>query len=113
VTLGEATIAGLSPACQAARSNHMDARRSGRRWDTYLLIAGAILLLLIAAAAFFFATSATSQAALSTGAAVADGAALGWIVTRRTQAEKNLRHWYGEVVKNCPDNVIEEQKALW
>lgn len=107
-------IESVPAACRDAQTNHEDARKNVRRWSNYLLVAGAILLVLIAAAAFLFASSQAAQAALSTGAAIADGAALGWIVTRWLASEKNLRYWYGQVVKHCPAQLVEDPPpSLW
>ncbi len=110
--LSTEAIDALPVACKDARSNHIAARRTVGRWENYLLVAGALLLILLLAAAGFTLAGASAGAIVTMVASIADGVALAWIVSRRADAEKRLRYWYGKVHANCPAEAVEEQEAI-
>lgn len=95
----------LPPACRDARKSLQDKRTEARLFFWLVFGAGALLLALLAYAGINALNTKAVEAILGTGAAIADGAALAFIVARWQEANKNVTYWQRVVRKDCAGHV--------
>lgn len=91
----------LPPACRDARKSLQDKRTEVRLFFWLVWAAGLLLLALLVYAGINALNAKAAEAILGTGAAIADGAALAFIVGKWREAEKNVRYWQRVVRQDC------------
>jgi hypothetical protein len=82
---------GLTDPCAIASERYFDKRRWLNLWTLLLWIFGATIILFLVIAITLFIRSTWLPAAVSLIGTIVSGAGIGWVLQRRTDAEKEER----------------------
>jgi hypothetical protein len=87
--------------CLVAMTRYLDKRRWLNRWTLLLYIFGSAVIAFCVVAIIFFIRQTWLSGAVSVIASLASGAGINWVVTRRTEAEKEERDALAEFNAQC------------
>jgi hypothetical protein len=87
--------------CAVAMTRYVDKRRWLNLWTVLLFIFGATIIIFCVIAIMLFIRETWLPGALTVLGTIVNGAAIAWVVNRRTEAEKEERDAFKEFNNQC------------